>query len=86
MLFLRVTYDDAHPGPEELRVTMDRSPRFVRFRHLVIVTAFEQGGRSLYIRLHARIGTSPSRWTPRWLHVGFEMRLHVFECALEELP
>ena len=35
---------------------MDRTPRFVRFRHLVIVTAFESGGRSLYIRLHVRIG------------------------------
>ena len=42
--------------PEELHVTMDRTPRFVRFRHLVIVTAFESGGRSLYIRLHVRIG------------------------------
>ena len=35
---------------------MDRSPRFVRFRHLVIVTAVETGGRSLYTRLHVRIG------------------------------
>ena len=35
---------------------MDRTPRFVRFRHLVIVTAFESGGRSLYTRLHVRIG------------------------------
>ena len=57
--------------PEELHVTMDGTPRFVRFRHLVIVTAFESGGRSLYIRLHVRIGyiafTMDNTLASRWL-------------------